>query len=436
MSELIKNTNELIKILVRLEILDYSGVSGCYIWLPYGNKLLLEIEELLKSKVPEYQQMRLPTLLSCEDARLDPHSHMILKQDSFSVNQEKCYLKPTSEMILYPYLAKKLKSWKHLPCRVYALGSVFRRENGVTPGIRHQEISSFFEKHAVLPDEVETVAEVEKLVKVYSQLFTDLGIPYSLVTRYTQDCFPNAVSSIAFDTIVAGKSLQIGTVHNLGVNFCVPVKMKYNSRENTEQYPHICCAGLSERVLTSMIYYNMSSNSQGLFLKVPPCLRRKHSIFDVKYFSAEQIKSIVCEYPDVFQEHITSSGLHSSNIKHELMKGFRFILKKKNKLYLSVDNYESEYKESEDLSEIISWIKTRAWPKLAKKIHMVELTLAEFLNRGIPSDSGKHLIKIKLKDVMRLQELEFIRNVIIRQGSKMKILGYDSENYVHLANKY
>ena len=436
MSDLIKNTAEMIKILVRLEIIDYSGVSGTYIWLPYGHKLLEEIEELLKSKIPEYQQMRLPTLLNCEDAKLDPHSHSIMEKESFTVNDEKCYLKPTSEMVLYPYLSKKLKSWKHLPCRVYAVGPCFRKENGVTPGIRHQEIASFFEKHAVLPDEAETITEVEKLVKVYSQLFSDLQIPCSQVTRYTQDSFPNAIRSIAFDTIVAGKSLQIGTVHNLGVNFCVPVKMKYNSKENTEQYPHICCAGISERVLTAMIYYNMASNSESLFLKLPRCLRKKHSIFDKKYFSTEEIRSITSEYPDLFQEHTTSSGLHSSNIKHELMKGFRFILKKKNKSYFIVDNYESTSKESADLSEIIRWMQTRDWPKLDKKIHAVELSLSGFLNRGIPSDSINHLIKIKLKDVMRLQELEFIRNVIIRQNSKMKILGYDSENYVYLVNKY
>jgi hypothetical protein len=432
----ITSHKQLIKELIRLEIVDYTSVSGSYVWLPFGQELLNSIGSILNKSTKSYQKIIIPSILSAEDSILEPHSHELLKDSRFSLNDGKYFLKPTSQMILYPYLAKKLKSWKQLPCRVFAVNSTFRRENGVSLGIRCQEISFFYEKHGVFSSEAEVVSEIKMFKSAYTSLFNDLNIPFTVCERYTEDCFPNAIQSIAFDTILAGRSLQIGTIHNLGVNFSVPVKLKFDNKKNTEEFAKICCAGISQRVLTAFVYHNLRLVDGVQTLILPSVLGLSKIVCDKKNYSNEEIMSLVHYCPTAVEDPVKYSGLLSSGIKHSVCRGVRFVLKNHSADVLLVDNYLSTSKKFPSSRAAIDYAVSCQDVVYETVTDFKVYTLDQFmdieLSQGVESD----LLKIKLKNAARLDEVDMIKTILSRSSTKIKVLGFDEENYIYLAKKY
>ena len=81
-----------------------------------------------------------------------------------------------------------------------------------------------------------------------------LGIPYTVSKRPEWDKFPGAEYTVAFDTIMPdGKTLQIGTVHNLGQTFAKTFDITYETATGEHEYVYQTCYGLSDRVIASVI---------------------------------------------------------------------------------------------------------------------------------------------------------------------------------------
>ncbi len=436
MSSRLNSHKELIKELVRLQIVDYTSVSGSYIWLPFGQELLSRIGGLLRARTTAYQKIIIPTILSAQDSALEPHSHGLMKETRFSLNDGKYFLKPTSELVLYPYLAKKLKSWKQLPCRVYAVNSTFRRENGVSLGIRCQEISFFYQKHGVFACKQDVLSEIEMLKNAYSTLFQDLNIPFTVCQRYTEDCFPNAITSTAFDTIIASRSLQIGTIHNLGVNFSIPVKLKFDNEKNTEEFAQICCAGISERVLTAFVYHNLREIDGVRTLILPSVLGLNKIVCDPKTFSEGEVQELVQEYPLIIEDPTKHSGLLSGGIKQSVRRGIRFVLKKDKLEALLVDNYCGIRTKFVTVQAAINHALSLPDIKNESSTTFKVYTLDEFMDIEMSPCPQADFLKIKLKNAARLDEVDLIKTILDRSPMKIKVLGFDEDNYIYLAKKY
>ena len=59
---------------------------------------------------------------------------------------------------------------------------------------------------------------------------------------------------MAFDTIMPdGKTLQIGTIHNLGQTFAKTFDITFEDKDGEHKYVYQTCAGLSDRVIAAMI---------------------------------------------------------------------------------------------------------------------------------------------------------------------------------------
>ncbi len=72
---------------------------------------------------------------------------------------------------------------------------------------------------------------------------------------------------MAFDTLMPdGKTLQIGTVHNLGQTFAKTFDITYETAESTHDYVYQTCYGLSDRVIASVI--GIHGDEKGL--RLPP----------------------------------------------------------------------------------------------------------------------------------------------------------------------
>ncbi len=251
-------------ILEEAEIIDTRyPVKGMHVWLPQGFKIRKYTLKILKEMLDKDHEEVLFPLLIPEDELAKEAIHVKgFEEEVYWVTHggltelnEKLALRPTSETAMYPMFSLWVRNHSDLPMKYYQVVNTFRYETKHTrPLIRVREITTFKEAHTVHATAEETEQQVQDAVKIYKQFFDKLGIPYTVSKRPEWDKFPGAEYTVAFDTIMPdGKTLQIGTVHNLGQTFAKTFDITYETATGEHEYVYQTCYGLSDRIIASVI---------------------------------------------------------------------------------------------------------------------------------------------------------------------------------------
>jgi len=270
------------------EILEKAGiydvrypVKGCGCYLPYGFKIREKILEIIKKKLneKEHEECLFPMLVP-ETFLMKEAEHIKGFEDEvFWVTHggkeelgEKLALRPTSETVIYPIIREHIKSHGDLPIKIYQIVNCFRYETKHTrPLIRVREIMTFKEAHTFHSSKEDCLDQVREAVRMYKEIFDELGIPYIICKRPEWDKFPGGEFTIAFDTILpSGRALQIGTVHNLGQNFAKTFDIKFETKEGNQDYVYQSCYGISDRVIASVLSIHGDENGLVLPFNVAP----------------------------------------------------------------------------------------------------------------------------------------------------------------------
>ncbi len=266
-------------VIAEAEIYDYGRypVKGMGIWMPYGfqirRRTLNIIRELLDST--GHEEVLFPLLIP-EDLLKRESEHVKGFEDEvywvthggLEPLDVKLALRPTSETSITYMESLWIKSYKQTPRKFYQIVSIFRYETKATrPMIRLREVTTFKEAHTIHDSFEDVERQVLEAIDVYKKFFDRLGIPYLLSKRPEWDKFPGALYTIAFDTIMPdGRTLQIGTVHNLGQNFTKAFNFKIQLRDQTLDFPWQTSYGISDRVVATLI--SLHGDDRGLVL--PP----------------------------------------------------------------------------------------------------------------------------------------------------------------------
>ena len=251
-------------ILEEAEIIDTRyPVKGMHVWLPQGFKIRKHTLNILKEILDKDHEEVLFPLLIPEDELAKEAIHVKgFEEEVYWVTHggltelnKKLALRPTSETAMYPMFSLWVRNHSDLPMKYYQVVNTFRYETKHTrPLIRVREITTFKEAHTVHATAEETEKQVQDAVKIYKQFFDKLGIPYTVSKRPEWDKFPGAEYTVAFDTIMPdGKTLQIGTVHNLGQTFAKTFDITYETATGEHEYVYQTCYGLSDRIIASVI---------------------------------------------------------------------------------------------------------------------------------------------------------------------------------------
>ena len=181
---------------------------------------------------------------------------------------EKLALRPTSETAIYPMYALWIRTHIDLPIKYYQIVNTFRYETKHTrPLIRVREITTFKEAHTAHATKEESDEQIQDFIGIYKEFFDDLGIPYLISQRPEWDKFPGADYTMAFDVIMPnGKTLQIGTIHNLGQTFAKTFDITFEDKDGEHKLVYQTCAGVSDRVIASVI--GVHGDEKGL--RLPP----------------------------------------------------------------------------------------------------------------------------------------------------------------------
>ena len=155
-----------------------------------------------------------------------------------------------------------------LPIKYYQIVNTFRYETKHTrPLIRVREITTFKEAHTAHATKEESDEQIQDFIAIYKEFFDDLGIPYLISKRPEWDKFPGADYTMAFDVIMPnGKTLQIGTIHNLGQTFAKTFNITFEDKDGEHKLVYQTCAGVSDRVIASVI--GIHGDEKGL--RLPP----------------------------------------------------------------------------------------------------------------------------------------------------------------------
>lgn len=251
-------------ILEEAEIIDTRyPIKGMHVWLPQGFKIRKHTLKILRDILDQDHEEVLFPLLIPEDELQKEAIHVKGFEDEvywvthggLTPLNKKMALRPTSETAMYPMFSLWVRSHSDLPLKFYQIVNTFRYETKHTrPLIRVREITTFKEAHTIHANEDDTEKQVERAVEIYRTFFDSLGIPYVITRRPEWDKFPGAVYTMAFDTLLPdGKTLQIGTVHNLGQNFARTFDITYETPSGEHEYVYQTCYGLSDRVIASVI---------------------------------------------------------------------------------------------------------------------------------------------------------------------------------------
>ncbi len=252
------------ELIQRAEIMDVRyPVKGLYVWFPFGFKIRKEVYGILGEIMDrEHDEVYFPALIPETELGKEGEHIKGFEDEVYWVThggttplEVKLALRPTSETAMYPMFKLWIRSHADLPLKVYQIVNTFRYETKHTrPLIRLREITSFKEAHTVHATFEEAEEQVKKAVSYYKEFYDRLAIPYIICKRPEWDKFPGAVYTIAFDTVMPdGKTLQIGTVHNLGDNFARTFDITYETPSGDHSFANQTCYGISERCIAALI---------------------------------------------------------------------------------------------------------------------------------------------------------------------------------------
>ncbi|MCS7134673.1 MAG: proline--tRNA ligase [Candidatus Pacearchaeota archaeon] len=262
-----------VEVLRKAELLEYSNVSGCYIFKPRLYFMWETIqnffnEELKKEGVESaYFPLLIPeTLLKKEKAHIhgfEPEVAWVTRAGNKEL-KEKLAIRPTSETIIYSVYAKWIRSWRDLPLRLNQWCNIVRWEfKNPIPLLRSREFL-WQEGHSCFASKEEAEKEIERIIEIYEKVYEEiLAVPVIKGWKTEKEKFPGAIKTLTLEIFLpSGKAIQGCTAHNLGQNFSKAFEIKFRDREEKENYVWQTSWGLSTRSIGIAIM--MHSDDKGL----------------------------------------------------------------------------------------------------------------------------------------------------------------------------
>jgi prolyl-tRNA synthetase len=304
-------------------------VKGLYVWLPYGLKLRNSILAVMRRFLEEsgHREVLFPLLIPENLFRKEAEHIRGFEGQVYWVTHGghdeldvKLALRPTSETSMYPMFSLWIQSHADLPLKIYQIVNIFRYETKMTkPLIRLREVTTFKEAHTAHATPEEAEAQVKEAVQLYKKIFDELGIPYVITKRPPWDTFAGAVYSIAFDTLAPdGKTLQIGTVHNLGQNFSKVYDLTYETPDGSHELVSQACYGISERIVAATMMVHGDDGGLCLPPNVAPI---QIVIVPIPY---KEIEAPVEQIAASVKNELTAAGIKTHLDDRDLRPGSKY----------------------------------------------------------------------------------------------------------------
>ncbi len=178
-------------------------------------------------------------------------------------------VRPTSETVIGDAMARWIQSHRDLPLRLNQWANVVRWELRPRLFLRTSEFL-WQEGHTAHATADEAQDETLRMHSVYDDLMTSvLAIPAVPGAKTEAERFAGADVTYTLEALTRdGKSLQMGTSHNLGENFSKAFEIMFADDTGERQFCHTTSWGVSTRVVGALIMTH--GDDRGL--RLPPAV--------------------------------------------------------------------------------------------------------------------------------------------------------------------
>ncbi len=220
--------------------------------------------------------------------------------------QEPLVVRPTSETIIGDAFSKWIKSYRDLPLLINQWANVVRWEMRTRLFLRTSEFL-WQEGHTAHATETEAIARTRQMLDIYARFAEEaLAIPVLKGVKSPAETFPGAIQTQCIEAMMQDrKALQAGTSHFLGQNFARASGIKFQSRDETEEYAWTTSWGVSTRLIGGLIMTH--GDDDGLVL--PPRVASSHVVLLPIYRKPDD-RSAVLTYTHRLAERLRAVRYH------------------------------------------------------------------------------------------------------------------------------
>src|SRR3989338_10530386 len=243
-----------------------SPVKGFDVILPWGYAIWEIIQNSFDKKIKHHgvRNAYFPLVIPESLIKKEEEHFKGFKAEAFAITEaggekldEKLFVRPTSETIMYHMFAMWIRSHKDLPLLINQWCNVARFDTKVTkPFLRGREFL-WQEGHTAHETREDADQWLAKIVKMYKVIYEMLAITPLILVRPKSDTFAGADYSIVFDTLLQdGKVSQGPGSHMLGQHFSKPFDIKFLDKEGREKYVWQTSWGISTRQVGILIAHH------------------------------------------------------------------------------------------------------------------------------------------------------------------------------------
>ena len=227
---------------------------------------------------------------------------------------EPLIVRPTSETIIGDAFSKWISSYRDLPMLLNQWGNVVRWEMRTRIFLRTSEFL-WQEGHTAHATEAEARERTQLMLNIYATFVEDyLAIPVIRGRKSPAETFPGAVETQCIEAMMQDrKALQAGTSHFLGQNFAKASGIRFQSREETEQYAWTTSWGASTRLIGGLIMTHGDDNG----VVLPPKIASAHVVL-LPIYRTEAEKSAVMTYVGEISEKLRKILYHDRPLRVEV----------------------------------------------------------------------------------------------------------------------
>jgi len=321
------------------DLAENSPVRGCMVIKPWGYAIWENIQRELDAmfKATGHRNAYFPLLIPksflekeaehvegfAKECAVVTHHRLVaagpgggLIPDPKAVLEEPLIIRPTSETIIGAAFASWVQSYRDLPLLINQWSNVVRWELRTRLFLRTTEFL-WQEGHTAHATADEARAETRQMLEVYATFAERfMAMPVLRGPKTASERFPGAVDTFAIEAMMQDrKALQAGTSHFLGQNFARASGIKFQTREETEEFAWTTSWGTSTRLVGGLIMTH--GDDDGLI--VPPRLAPAHVVI-WPVFRGDETRGQVLAYIDALGSELRAQRLGDRPLEVEIDK--------------------------------------------------------------------------------------------------------------------
>jgi prolyl-tRNA synthetase len=299
------------EVVLRAELADYSPVKGSMVIRPNGYGIWERMQRALDDKfkatghVNAYFPLLIPESFMKKEAQhvegFAPECAVVTHGGGKEL-EERLYIRPTSETIIYHMFAKWVQSYRDLPILMNQWANIVRWEMRTRLFLRTLEFL-WQEGHTAHATHEEGEAEARKMLGVYRD-FMEGWIAMPVITGYKSESekFAGGLRTYACEALMQdNKALQAGTSHDLGQNFSKAFDLKFQSESGEVEYAWNTSWGVSTRMVGGLVMTHGDDNG----LVTPPKLAPIEIVI-VPIWKTDEERSKLVEAANKLKDELTS----------------------------------------------------------------------------------------------------------------------------------